>query len=672
MGLAFRKALLAKLDPDRAGLTFQPIKQRALDASVGGTDFGRLFLGFSFFLIVAALMLVGLLIRLNLDRRAAEIGLLLASGYRPATVFRLLLAEGALLAVIGSIVGVVIALAYTVLLLKLLALLWPGGLLQSFLRPHYSASSLCIGVGSSLVVSWITVALASRNFARQPPRALLAGQTQPETVTDAGRALWSKRIAIVSMIGAIALLGVAPFLTDHEAKAGTFFGSGALLLTAMIAGISVWMRSGSRHPVETGGLALLRLGIRNAARYPTRSLLTIGLLASSAFLLIAVEAFRRHIDFNVLDKNAGSGGFNLLAESDLPVDLRLDTDDGRKQLLDKWEERLRGEIKAADPQPIVNERRREAEELLRELVIFPIRINAGDDASCLNLYQPTQPQILGITPALINRGGFQFAAKLEQNPWLTLLASQGSKADVIEKTMACLGENNTVVWMLHKGLGDTVDLNSPREGDASNTKLKIVGLLEDSVFQSSLLIAEADFLKLFPDSAGYRMFLIQAPSGSEAQVKALLQSALAEQGFEVTPTAQRLAEFQAVENTYLTTFQALGGLGLLLGTLGLAIVLLRSVWERRAELALLRALGYRSSTLSWLVLAENAWLLLLGIGAGMLAASLAILVTPKAHLVAWGRLLGLLGVVLLVGFLSVILAIRSTVRAPLIPALRRE
>jgi len=32
-----------------------------------------------------------------------------------------------------------------------------------------------------------------------------------------------------------------------------------------------------------------------------------------------------------------------------------------------------------------------------------------------------------------------------------------------------------------------------------------------------------------------------------------------------------------VENTYLATFQALGGLGLLLGALGLAVVLLRSV-----------------------------------------------------------------------------------------------
>ena len=61
------------------------------------------------------------------------------------------------------------------------------------------------------------------------------------------------------------------------------------------------------------------------------------------------------------------------------------------------------------------------------------------------------------------------------------------------------------------------------------------------------------------------------------------------------PTAERLAEFHAVENTYLSTFQTLGGLGLLVGTVGLAAVLLRNVLERRRELALLArsAIGAR-------------------------------------------------------------------------------
>ena len=77
-------------------------------------------------------------------------------------------------------------------------------------------------------------------------------------------------------------------------------------------------------------------------------------------------------------------------------------------------------------------------------------------------------------------------------------------------------------------------------------------------------------------------------------------------------TAERLASFHRVENTYLSTFQALGGLGLLLGTIGLAAVMFRNVLERRRELALLRAVGYDAASVSTMILAEAALLLVAG------------------------------------------------------------
>ena len=118
--------------------------------------------------------------------------------------------------------------------------------------------------------------------------------------------------------------------------------------------------------------------------------------------------------------------------------------------------------------------------------------------------------------------------------------------------------------------------------------------------------------------------------------------------------------YLAVENTYLSTFQALGGLGLILGSLGLAVVLLRSVWERRGELALLRALGFRRATLIWLVLAENGFLLLLGLAAGTVSA----LAAAAPHLVRqsagtpWLDLAGVLAATAAVGlFVGAIAAV---------------
>ena len=104
------------------------------------------------------------------------------------------------------------------------------------------------------------------------------------------------------------------------------------------------------------------------------------------------------------------------------------------------------------------------------------------------------------------------------------------------------------------------------------------------------------------------------------------------------------------------------------------MVLLRGVWERRGELALLRALGYRHRALGRLVLAENAFLLLVGLGAGVGSAVLAVAPHREAGAgpAPWPRLAAMLGLVLAVGLLAGFGAVRATLRAPLVPALRRE
>src|SRR5262249_24915374 len=164
-----------------------------------------------------------------------------------------------------------------------------------------------------------------------------------------------------------------------------------------------------------------------------------------------------------------------------------------------------------------------------------------------------------------------------------------------------------------------------------------------------------------------------APGGGDA-VKGALEAGLAGHGFTATPGAQRLASYLAVENTYLSTFQALGGMGLLLGALGLAVVLLRSIWERRGELALFRALGFRERALRWLILAENGFLFVLGlvVGAGAGILSIAPELLSGSGGVPWLRLTLLLFLVLLIGLLSAAIATASALRASLLAALRRE
>jgi ABC-type antimicrobial peptide transport system permease subunit len=189
-----------------------------------------------------------------------------------------------------------------------------------------------------------------------------------------------------------------------------------------------------------------------------------------------------------------------------------------------------------------------------------------------------------------------------------------------------------------------------------------------------IVMREEDFVHLYPDAAGYRFFLIDTPPDNRRPLESVLERGLSDQGFAVQTADDRLAGLLAVQNTYLLTFQSLGGLGLLLGTCGLAAVQLRNVLERRKELALLRACGFRGRLLAGLVLGESAALLLIGLAAGVVTALLAIApqLAAGGAAIAWGTLGAILALVLVTGLLTSLFAVRAMLVAPLLPALRGE
>ena len=224
---------------------------------------------------------------------------------------------------------------------------------------------------------------------------------------------------------------------------------------------------------------------------------------------------------------------------------------------------------------------------------------------------------------------------------------------------------------LYRGVGERFEFTYP---DGKRVEFRVAGLLDNSVLQGSLLVSESDFTRLFPQTSGYRSFLIRTPPGKTDEVESFLEDKLGDEGFDAANSRERLADLLAVQNTYISTFQSLGAIGLLLGTFGLTAVQLRSVFERRKELALLRASGFRRLRLGQMVLLENLLLLMGGLAAGTVAA----LVTVLPHMLTSGArvplrdLAATLGVVLIVGVVVGLLAVRATLRAPLVAALRGE
>ena len=234
-----------------------------------------------------------------------------------------------------------------------------------------------------------------------------------------------------------------------------------------------------------------------------------------------------------------------------------------------------------------------------------------------------------------------------------------------------IGDYNSVLWILHSGLGKELVM---RNEAGEEIRLRFVGLLSKSLFQSEVLISEDQFTRHFPGRTGYSYFLADPPPERAAAVSSALEAALADFGMDATGSAEKLAAYHAVANTYLSTFQTLGGLGLILGTVGLGIVLLRNVLERKGELATMRAFGFRRVTLAWMVVAENAVLLVTGI----LIGSAAGLVAALPNLLAlssnppWISLAWILLAIFAIGMLSSVLAVGGTLRVPLLAALKAD
>ena len=227
------------------------------------------------------------------------------------------------------------------------------------------------------------------------------------------------------------------------------------------------------------------------------------------------------------------------------------------------------------------------------------------------------------------------------------------------------------MYVLHLGVGDDFTFTPEGHGEV---RLRIVGALADSVLQSELIIGEQAFVRLFPRHEGYRVWMIETPANNAADVTTHLEDRLSDFGMDVTGTHDRWASYHQVENTYLATFQALGSLGLLLGTIGLGAVLARNVLERRRELGLLSAVGFAPSNIRGMVLSEGMALVIGGLTIGTFCAVIAIIpaLRDRAQALPLGSLALMMAGVIVTGAMASLIAIKLTTRTPIVRAIKSE
>ncbi len=244
IGDQFRNRFMRQVSPAALGMRTMPVKQMGLEASAGTTPFEWLFLGFSIFLIAAAVMLVALLFRLGIEQRASELGTLAATGVNRRTTSRLLAREGTVVAAVGASVGVVLGVLYAWLMVFGLRTWWLAAVSTPFIQLHVGWMSLLIGWVTGVVVSWITIRWSIRRLVRQPVMRLMMGNIASELHEAAGKwwRWFSWPVLRLVLVALVVVQCVAGFFLQGESQAGSFFGSGATALVLLLGEVRFRLR----------------------------------------------------------------------------------------------------------------------------------------------------------------------------------------------------------------------------------------------------------------------------------------------------------------------------------------------------------------------------------------------------------------------------------------------
>ena len=139
------------------------------------------------------------------------------------------------------------------------------------------------------------------------------------------------------------------------------------------------------------------------------------------------------------------------------------------------------------------------------------RVRPGDDTSCLNLYQPKNPRILGATPDFIDAGRFAFHSSLAEtpeehaNPWLLL------NREFPDGAIPVIADANSMTYVLHMKLGDDLVLPGSSERPV---RLRLVAALVGQHFSGRAADGRvAVRARRFPSGRAIDSFCVDAPRG---------------------------------------------------------------------------------------------------------------------------------------------------------------
>jgi putative ABC transport system permease protein len=632
--------IITQLNPILLNLRFINLKSQGQVAANNAIDFGELFLSLSFFIILAGVLLGILLFTLNAASRSQETALLASLGFKKNQIVKLRLLESLFVLILGSAVGIVLGIFYNHLLLVGLNSVWQDAVKTNMIEIYIKPLSLLIGGLSGFIISSLSIYFVSRKQLKQELASLLNKQ---EILSREKYVKWPVWIAWNAFAVTLGLV-IFSVLNGVEYHSSSFLMAGFFMLIYLLLLISQFIRNRSKAKFTKRAIPK-NLAFKNLGLHHNRNMAAIILLALGSFAVIITGANRKTFHGIENDNTSGTGGYLFWAESSAAILHDLNSLEGKEKYgLD--------------------------DSIFDEIEFHQIQKVEGNDASCLNLNLVHNPGILGVKTNLFQkRQAFTIVRYLNEDfklfPWKSLNKAFG------ENTYPAFLDETVLKWGLLKDIGDTL-FYTDEKGEQIN--LIIAGSLNNTIFQGHVLLSDRLIQKHYPSISGSKIMLIDGPLKKKDTIEQMLNDLFVDYGLEITSTSERLAEFNSVTNSYLSVFMMLGGLGILIGTIGLGIVLLRNLQDRKYELALLKAIGFKQKHIFRLIFSENILILFFGLSAGVIAAFVGVLpsfLSPAFNLPI-GFVLILIGSILLVGFLSIFITAKSATQKNYLTHLRSE
>ncbi len=563
-----KKGLLDWIDPKRFGLFFVDIVSLSKSSVNGSMDFSGLFMGFSFFILIAAFVLILLLFKLFIDKQKEQILTLHRIGFsikalsqNSSRIFMILLVP-------GLVLGVILGQGYSLFLMSKLNIQWRDAIGNWDI--FMSTNAWVLAKGSLISILIVSLSLFfNKHFVIQ---------TLNDEMIQHKNNRFLKGLSTLVIVATLGM-GIKLFYQFKHASNIDFFTFGFLSLFLSYLLMYQWL---SKSSVSISTMSRNRFIYAMLCRNRWRSLSVMMMISCASFMLLSLEVFKLNPVKNTHIKSSGSGGYQLILETTQSINYNLAQNTSQRSL-------------GLNSQ------------LLDKSGFLPLRFLEGEDASCINLNRAQKPHLLGVDAkswALEDRFEFSDSLTINQKTQWSLL-----KTPLQEGELAVIGDQNSILYSLGNKVGGTLNLH-----DEFNRPLKllIVGSLKNSIFQDSLICDESELLKYFPSIQGFRRFLIECPDAEQLKIKNELSEGLNNFGIEVVGTNDKLMSFFKVQNTYIDIFQTLGMIGLFLGVMGMSLVLMNNIQSRRDEFRLLYHFGMKYVTIR-----KNLWLEhsgILGIG----------------------------------------------------------